>query len=499
MIGIYARVSTSEQAEHGYSIRDQVDKCRAVAKSDDVMEYVDPGVSGEFLDRPALNKLRQDIKDGLVDKVICYDPDRLSRKLVNQLIVTQEIERHGELVFVNSDYKKTPEGIMFYQMRGAFAEYEKAKINERLSNGRKRKAREGKIVRDPQVYGYSWDKEKSNFVINEPEADVVRLIFNLFTKQKLAGINGIANYLTDHGVPTKKHAKQWHRQVVRQIVMNEVYIGNFYNNKWNTEGILGNKHRPDDEKISIKLRPKEEWIRVKCPPIIDEPTFRLAQKLMSQARRRWAKAATHEYMLSGLLRCGYCGNTMTGRKSKNWGTDVLEYTDRKYTAGAKNKGCGLLINARKLEEEVWQQIYEWLNNPEEFVAAGKEVDQPEAFEIDELDLIKNEIEKIKTSRKRLIGLFSEGIDGLSKEDIRASLKDFKDREDQLIKRLSEIRESKSHEEDQNNSELIRQAAIGILLEKGSKGDYSFEYKKQLINMLSKEIIVYRDHFSIKLL
>jgi site-specific DNA recombinase len=499
MIGIYARVSTSEQAEHGYSIRDQIDKCRSVAKNDDVIEYVDPGVSGEFLDRPAMNKLRQDIKDGLIDKVICYDPDRLSRKLVNQLIITQEIERKGELVFVNSDYKKTPEGIMFYQMRGAFAEYEKAKINERLSNGRKRKAREGKVVRDPHVYGYNWTRETSKFEINEEEAKIVRLIFDLFTNQKVAGLNGVAHYLTDHMIPTKKRVGQWHRQVVRQIIKNEIYVGNYYNNKWNTEGMLGNKHRPADEKIAMKLRPREEWILVKCPAIIDEPTFRLAQQLMGQARRRWANIPKHQYMLSGLLRCGYCGNVMTGRKSRNWGTDVLEYTDRKNTAGAKEKGCGQHVNARRMEEDVWTQINEWLNNPKELIAASKETEQPSTFETSELELIENEIEKVKESRTRLIELFSEGIDGLSKEDIRSSLKSFKEREDQLTKRLREIKDSQKQAEDQQHSESLYRAVIAECLEKSSKGELTFEDKKQIIRMIVKEIIIYHDNYSIKLL
>lgn len=236
MIAIYARVSTEEQAKKGFSLEDQIKECRKKAKTDEVMEYIDRGVSGEILDRHVLTKLRNDVKDALITKVICLDPDRLSRKLINQLIITDEIEKRGvKLVFVNGEYTKTPEGNLFYSMRGAIAEFEKAKINERMSRGRKEKARQGKVMRNFQIYGYDYDKQQGKIIINE-EAKIVRLIFELFTQPNsmVEGINGIAKYLTSKGIPTKRGAKVRHRQVVRQLLMNRVYMGEFYQNRWNT-------------------------------------------------------------------------------------------------------------------------------------------------------------------------------------------------------------------------------------------------------------------------
>lgn len=209
MIAVYARVSTEEQAKHGFSLNDQIRQCRQKAGTNKVKEYVDDGVSGEFLDRPALTKLRDDIREGIINKIICLDPDRLSRKLMNQLIITDEFDRRGiELVFVNGEYAKTPEGNLFYSMRGAIAEFEKSKITERMSRGRKEKARQGRVLRDFQVYGYSYDKESEQFLVDEDEAAIVRLIFDLFTQPNtiVQGLNGIALYLTSKGVPTKRGA-----------------------------------------------------------------------------------------------------------------------------------------------------------------------------------------------------------------------------------------------------------------------------------------------------
>jgi site-specific DNA recombinase len=372
VIAIYTRVSTEEQAKHGFSLNDQIRQCRLKAATNKVKEYVDDGVSGEFLDRPALTKLREDVRDGLITKIICLDPDRLSRKLMNQLIITDEFDRRGiELLFVNGEYSKTPEGNLFYSMRGAIAEFEKSKINERMSRGRKEKARQGKVLRDFQVYGYKYDKDIEQFQIDDVEAEIVRLIFDLFTHPNtlVQGMNGIALYLTSKGIPTKRGTGVWHRQVVRQIIMNRAYIGQFYQNRWNTEGMIGNKHRKDDEKVQMKERPKNEWILLPCPAIIDEAEFEHAQRLLSESRRRWAQKSKHPYLLSGLLRCGDCGNTMTGRLSNNWGKKVAEYTDVKNTAGAKTKGCGRRIKAELIEDQVWEQVAGWLNNPDEIAIA----------------------------------------------------------------------------------------------------------------------------------
>lgn len=115
---------------------------------------------------------------------------------MNQLIVSEEIERNAELVFVNGDYQKTPEGMLFYQMRGAIAEFEKAKINERMSRGRREKARQGKVVKDYLVYRYDYDQESNQLIVNEQEAPIVQLIFELFTTPNngiVKGINGIAH------------------------------------------------------------------------------------------------------------------------------------------------------------------------------------------------------------------------------------------------------------------------------------------------------------------
>ncbi|NRS16752.1 recombinase family protein [Brevibacillus sp. HB1.4B] len=492
MIGIYARVSTEEQAKSGFSLDDQVRECRKKAATSEAAEYIDD-VSGEFLDRPALSRLRQDVKDGVITKIVCLDPDRLSRKLMNQLLITDEFDKRGiELVFVNGEYAKTPEGQLFYSMRGAIAEFEKAKINERMSRGRREKARQGRVLRDFQIYGYSYDSEKEQIVINEVEAAVVRLVFDLFTQpnELVQGINGIAVYLTNKGVPTKRGASVWHRQVVRQMLMNEAYVGRFYQNKWNTEGMLGNQFRQPDEKVRMKMRPKEEWISMPCPSIIDEVKFEHAQRLLKESRRRWAGRSFNEYLLSGLVRCGSCGNTMSGRKAKNWSQHVFEYTDVKNTAGAKTKGCGRRVRCEQLDNQVWEAVASWLNNPDEIAAVVEDkVETP--FEQVELERLQKELEKTKIGRKRLLKLFASGEGDIGEEDIRQELKELKEKEDKLNQRLNELLDQTKQQVDYESSRnLIQEAAEYYLLK--AQDELTFEDKKELIRQVVREVRVFEE-------
>ncbi|HWR31820.1 MAG TPA: recombinase family protein, partial [Negativicutes bacterium] len=131
---IYARVSTDDQARAGYSLPDQVAACRQrllALGHTDIAEYIDDGYSGEFLDRPALSRLRDDLRKKKVEIVMVYDPDRLSRNLINQLLLSDEFEGENcKLLFVTGDYDASPEGRLFFSLRGAVAEFEKAKIRE---------------------------------------------------------------------------------------------------------------------------------------------------------------------------------------------------------------------------------------------------------------------------------------------------------------------------------------------------------------------------------
>ena len=187
---IYARVSTDRQAEQGYSIETQIAACEKYAHdlgAASIIKFIDDGYSGAYLERPRLDALRDALQAKIYDVVIVYTPDRLARRLSHQLLITEEIEKSGAtLHFVNAEYKATPEGQLFYQMQGAFAEYEREKIRERTMRGMRGKLKSGKPISNHNVFGYGWDGETENYIINPAEAEIVRKIFDMY----VSGIGG---------------------------------------------------------------------------------------------------------------------------------------------------------------------------------------------------------------------------------------------------------------------------------------------------------------------
>src|SRR3989442_1045422 len=184
---IYARVSTDEQAAK-FGLTSQVTELLALAKAkglavDKTNIFSDDGYSGASLDRPALDRLRDHIRQRSIDLVLVHDPDRLSRRLAHQLLLLDEFERRGVRVeFQTTPREDTPEGRLFMNMKGAISEYEREKIRERTSRGRRQKARDGKVPTGCYAFGYAPDPgQPGGLGIVEDEAKIVRLIFGWFT------------------------------------------------------------------------------------------------------------------------------------------------------------------------------------------------------------------------------------------------------------------------------------------------------------------------------
>src|SRR5919109_2345810 len=174
---IYARVSTEDQGK-GFSIPTQIEAGQKLAEREGYMVsetsvLVDEGISGTTMDRPELRKLRDFINAKAIGAVVVYDPDRLSRNLGHQLLLAEEFERAGvKLLIVSHPMEQGPEGWLFFQMRGALAEYERAKILERTKRGMLGRAKAGNPWAGQAALGYRAVREahRARWEIDEEAA-----------------------------------------------------------------------------------------------------------------------------------------------------------------------------------------------------------------------------------------------------------------------------------------------------------------------------------------
>lgn len=464
---IYIRVSTEEQAIHGYSLASQLEACRKRAKelgATTVLEFSDEGISGSTLDRPGLEKLRQSVQKGLVDIVIILDPDRFSRKLAHQLLLTEEFEKAGvSFSFINFEWKDSPEGRLFYSIKGAVSEYEREKIKERMIRGKNQKARQGGMPMNFSLFGYDYNSE-TGVRINEKEAEVVRFIFTSFTLNDMSPA-AIAIVLTDFGIPTKKGKTFWHRQVVRQILMNSAYYGEWHYGK-----------------------NREQQIIIPVPAIISKETWQKAQAYLKESKRLWAKRGKQQYLLTGLITCSDCGMPMSGVYASNWGNKYRGYTCRKSQSTNRNRGCNpaKIINADSLELIVWEKVQKLLRNPDEILfEVRKNLPHKNNLE-EELERIEKRLQETEKGRESLIEALASGLLDLD-EKTKAKLYELKRRKDTLLTRQKEV---------ENNIQVAMYSDHSLaglyqmtkeVLDKID--DLDFDEKKAIIRSLVSQVII----------
>ena len=302
-VAIYARVSSEQQATAG-TIKSQIEALRNQIIMDGhilhpEMNFIDEGFSGATLIRPALEKLRDIAYLGNIDLLYILSPDRLSRKYAYQVLLIEEFQKNDvELIFLQHEQAKTPEGNLLLQMQGMIAEYERAKILERSRRGKLHAARQGSInVLGGAPYGYRYISVTENagnaqYEIDLSEAKIVKLIYEWMGRDRLT-IGAIKRKLDSMRVPTKKGKLCWDRSVIWGILQNPAYIGKAAFGKSKVgkprpslRKVRGGKEIPARNYSTYKV-PKDEWIFIPVPPIINLELYQTVQEQLEENRKRY--------------------------------------------------------------------------------------------------------------------------------------------------------------------------------------------------------------------
>ena len=225
----YIRVSTDEQAENGYSLQLQRERIIAqiAAKGWELYKvFEDSSQSGGKLERPALQKMLAEIDTGQIQAVVIYKLDRLSRKQRDTMFLIEEIflKKDIELVSISESLDTTsPTGRATIGMLSVFAQLERDSITERLSGGRKQKAKTGGYAGGNPAIGYTCIRGKKVLLPDKEKSEAVRLVFSL--KNQGCNLRQTADQLNAQGHTTKQGKKFTPTQIMRILKRQGLYEG----------------------------------------------------------------------------------------------------------------------------------------------------------------------------------------------------------------------------------------------------------------------------------
>src|ERR1700751_1348439 len=208
---IYTRVSTDQGLEQDFNSLDaQYDASQAYIRSQAHAgwtmvraKYDDGGFSGGNTDRPALQRLLEDIRVGKIDIIVVYKVDRLTRSLADFAKLVELFDRHGvSFVSVTQQFNTTTRGRLTLNVLLSFAQFEREVTSERIRDKVAASKRKGLWVGGMAPLGY--DTKDRRITVNEPEADTVRTIFRSYVK--LGSLNLLMADLHKRGIVTKVRA-----------------------------------------------------------------------------------------------------------------------------------------------------------------------------------------------------------------------------------------------------------------------------------------------------
>jgi len=482
---IYARYSSDNQREE--SISAQVFyECKQYAKKNELVivgTYIDEAISATTDVRPNFLRMFDEAKSGIFEYVLIHKLDRFSRNRFDSAIYKKRLRELGiKLISITQPFDDSPESAILEAVLEGMDEFYSKNLSREVMKGMRENAR--KCLHNGGIPPLGYDVANKKYVINEPEALVVRLIFDLYTKGY--GYDRINNELNRLGYRNKL-GNPFSKHTLSSILRNEKYNGVYIFNRA-VQKINGKRN-------NHKNKSDEEIIRIPMgiPRIVDEVTFIKAQEIIVTRRhpgeRSRMKAKTN-YLLSGKVICGKCGCVMVGNtinSKKPYAYYECNYRDRTKNCASRR------INKVMLEELVLEILKDNIFRDipgliQEVNQLHKKRDEHTANNINSLQL---KIKELKSKNHNLIKAIEEG--GFSKF-LHEQLVKNEDIEKELVNELNKMLVIQ-------NSKHISNEMLIVMLENAR--DKIFDYKdemetKNLINMFVNQVTVYENEIKVSI-
>lgn len=447
---IYIRVSTDAQAEEGYSIEAQQEQLQAYCVAKNIRPYtcyIDPGWSGSNLERPAMQRMLQDIQDGKISHCIVYKLDRLSRSQKDTLYIIEDVlNPHGvEFISLHENLDtSTPMGRAMLGILSAFAQLERENIRLRTRMGLKERIKQGYWMGGGRVpFGFDYDRNAGILVPNQ-DAEVVRQVYRLYldgySTQKIADMLGLK-----------------YDRLADQILQHKCNYGVM---EYHGEEYPG-RHTP----------------------IISKELY--DQAMAEKARRSLNSTASSEHLLTGLVFCGTCGAKMRYQKWGKKGCKLICYsqqTSKQYLV--RDPNCDQeRFWAEDVEREVLARIFALKERP---------LDERNATETDTtrspMEILADSKARQEKMLKNLYNLYAVSptpalLDAISENE----------------KKLKQIQKNIQNEETTQTMQSRIDQTVSMINGLQERWDYmTIREKQSIIRILVHKITITGSHIDIRL-
>lgn len=487
---IYARVSTDNQVEKDYnSLETQKESLMAYIEAHkyegwvSVDVYGDAGCSAANLDRPELQRLLNDIRKKKIDADLVYKIDRLTRNQKDFYFLIELFEKYN-VTFISTTQNfdtSSAAGRLMRNIMLDFAQFEREMTAERTRDKMKARAKKGLWNGGLVPLGYDYSPEEKKLKINQKEAELVRLIFETYLKEK--SLARVVKKVNSLGYKTKSHPAKSGKVVgggefiltsTRHILTNPIYIG--------------------------LIKHKENTYQGHHQPIIEKEVFDKVQEILGKNKKTFTSPSQNKYnlLLQGLVRCGECGSLMSSHYSVKNGQKYFYYKCTRVMHRDKKACPSKPLGSREFENAVIEKVKELSQDRsqlEETLQNANLVAQEELKPLRERKAILEKARKEKEEEiTRLIKAIKTG--NLEIESIERELKQLEKEKKNLEAQIEELNIYIRREEGKLiDIDIVQRTYQGF---NQIFPSLQPKEKHQFLQLLIKEMAIYRDRVSLSL-
>ena len=359
---IYGRQSIDKK--DSISIESQFEFCRYELKGGEAKEYKDKGYSGKNIERPDFQRLLQDIRLGLIKRVIVYKLDRISRSIVD-FAKLMELFKQYDVEFVSCTEKfdtSTPMGRAMLNICIVFAQLERESIQMRVQDAFYSRCAKGYYMRGRTPYGFDtepivMDGIKTKKLVENAEMDFAELMFQMYAEPGNS-YGDITRYFVKHSI--KVYDKVLQRAFISKLLRNPVYVQadmDIYE-YFKAQGVKiespPEMFTGDNSCYLYQGREGEEQILVIAPHQgrISSQLWLTVQRKLSQNTSFQNGRKCHNTWLAGKIKCGRCGYALAALRAQN-GVTYLRCKQRAENGSCEGAGT---LTAQSMEAFVYGEM-----------------------------------------------------------------------------------------------------------------------------------------------